>query len=551
MAKAPKSKVKAGDKREAEKQNRMASHALADTMVEQFALLEGLDGTLDWDTIIDGIRADDPKARAAFDEVIAESPRGTLKKLKIREEALERITAQDIANQRAADERKYSKTGVALIRDLEKIGNVVKGIAGLPVLIPRAGANLLYLARVHTQDLLGIRPAMGVLIGTLGVSDAFIATAAYAASPHQTSYSNAHMMTAFQQACLSNGTTMGAAFDMAFSPEVNPNNNGFAYNAMKVAQMHGIPPLAAYLISYLESNRHRDLVSNNSSASGYMQFIDATALAYLHDMGKDTFTYKEAKAAIESGTGSSIDLATKRAIVMAIDAVAATDKETLRSMANNKKIPDAIFEGLTLANTSIMQVELVAIDMLDKTDIANADTPEDVIEGTAGYYGRDHFLGVSDYNVLEELARQFPSTPITSAEGVLGYKAGQKMVNVVARNPGLLEEGMTGGQALKSIEQSFTAFNDPVMQKLLAAYDPANSVPETCRADFAIAQGEVHTITKFDYTVSLAATAFTALTPSFLKGTSSEGETFAPSLSLSAKQTAQAPAPLERPLHLL
>lgn len=571
MARPRKIRANGADRREADRHNRQAildyienasDRALADAILFNLDLFEDINSVMDWDVARDAITDGNKDARKVLHEIIGGATPPQIDALKIKDPKFQHRTPEDFARERIAKQAKfenqYGHSGAILARGTGHLAQSVGSLAKLNIgdglyHLSAGSLDLLHGGRLEAQKYLGIRPIMGAIMGTLSVADAGLATAAYANAPFQTTYSNAHMMNAFQQACLNNDSVMGAAFDVAFSPDMNSSNSALAYNAMKIAQMYDLPELTGYIISYLESNRFRDLVANNSSATGYMQFIDSTALGYLHDMGKKTFTYKDAKESIESGIGSQIDLARKRAIVIAIDAIAATDKETLKQMADSKKIPDAIFEGLSLADGSIMQVELVMLDMIAKTDIEHARTPEQVMAETVGYYQEHHFLGSGNYNVLEMLATRFPSTSITAAQDVLGFKAGQNMISVVAGNPGLLENGMTAPEALESIKNNFREIVGPAYEKFLANYDPSKSVAETCLGDFtATAQADIKVISRGEYTVKLFNQAFTALTPAFVGINSDEGkESFAPTTTLTVKKTAEAPMPFSRPENIL
>src|SRR5690606_18498252 len=127
------------------------------------------------------------------------------------------------ADKEAAFNNQYAHADAVLLRGVGGIAGSLGKIAGGIFGIVPSTADVLYGARLKAQQALGIRPAAGAIIGTLSVMNAFIGTAAYAATPHQTVISNAHMMSAFQQACLSNDSVIDAAFDMTFSPDANPD----------------------------------------------------------------------------------------------------------------------------------------------------------------------------------------------------------------------------------------------------------------------------------------------------------------------------------------
>lgn len=371
--------------------------------------------------------------------------------------------------------------GRNFIKGIAGVGTILTGAAslrGAPFLALSSAARLTVLPLAHTgaSVLAFAKVSKGrALLAGVGTA-AIIGTAATTEFMDSTPYLAMMSTPEMRQdicniepgALTSTANAVYATTDSLFTGKTG----NLTRSVMLHGSEHGVPAIALHYISYLETNKFRDVVANNSSADGLFQITDETKFAYLKAYGKKTFAYSEAKDRIENGVSSQQD----SLLIEAIDTVSRTDMDDLRTALKDQKMDSVLHAALKSASDPYMQAELVALDMVKNAPGLTEDgiSNEQILTLAEAYYAEHHFLGMTTYRKLEKLAQEKPDE-----------KIGETLPNTVKANPGLLNGDMTAADALNGIKKTFADYVEKPYQVFTSAYDVNVTAGQICLTDAA------------------------------------------------------------------
>ncbi len=330
---------------------------------------------------------------------------------------------------------------------------------------------------------------------------------------------------AFNAACrdprvLNNGR-LTAAFAVALHSDKKVQN--LHYLSALEGLSGGISPVAHYFVSAKETNGFRDVIANNSSASGPYQSILSTKLLWLSQYAKDTPTYQTAKARAGSDPQS-------RAFVDSIDTLVADfrkNPEGVRQDFKKGRVNLAYQTAVNAANEpifagQIMTAELQSVAPYLSVDNLDGKSMKEVVQLIGRYY-QGHLLGGEGAAFLRYLNANAPETRMNNSgelarlykkfrpgnAGKANYYANYYSENVAPENTGVFPKGgnVTAKQFSGQIVSFVERWAEPLADKVAVALQRGDNPYAICLKDPALLNGLVPETTTTAELTRMAVTA--------------------------------------------
>lgn len=353
---------------------------------------------------------------------------------------------------------------------------------------------------------LGVLPSTAIL-GGVAAATITAMTIPFDAAPYAPEFTRGQLSQSdFRDAC-SPAVLESTRLTAAFAISVNANTPAMRmhYISAMEAVKYGVSPVAVYAVSAKETMNFRDVVANNSSASGPYQSIVETKLQWLSDYAQDTPYYKEAKARLKSG-GQYERRAQDETFVLSIDTTVTDfrkNREGVLEDFRNRKIPLPRYTAMSAADEPVFSGQLMAAELAAKAPYLSAENLEgksadEIVSGIGRYY-RTHLLGEAGSNFLNYLLTEAPDTKMDDTAALkkayLAYapNAGAKKAayyadyykTVVSKNGGVFKKGagITAQQFAGQITTFVEKWSGPIVNQAMQELNQGDTPFIMCLTD--------------------------------------------------------------------